>query len=115
MEKFTKIVCALKALVIVYLISTLFSGCFYRYYFDKRPCDQPGSSWASEDGTITFSVDESGAGYGSMVISGESIPIHIGIGPACQIGIYYDETNEYGAYWNIIEEWNGDFFYDDHF
>lgn len=80
-----KILITLSLILIVFI--TFFS-INYKAYFGKRPCDQPGTTWKSDDGNITFSIDELGAGKGWININDESIAIAVSIGPATGLDIY---------------------------
>ena len=96
------------------LISGMF-GCAYRSYYSKRPCDQPGSIWASLDGKITFRVDENGSCDGKMLIDGAYTDIHIAIGPATEFVIYHALLDENAVFSNPLEEWVGSFGYNSSF
>lgn len=87
----------------------ILSSCIYKSYYGKRPCDQIGSTWSSVDGSITFVVNENGSCNGKMLVDGEYIDIHLGIGPSVEIAIYHALTEESEVFGLPIEEWIGDF------
>ena len=39
-------------------------------YIGKRPCDAPGSEWKTLNGAISFTVDENGVGWGTVLDGG---------------------------------------------
>lgn len=51
---------------------------------------QPNTKWVSEDGTITFYVDENCVATGTMLIDGEEIEILLREGPlrSVELGVY---------------------------
>ncbi len=101
---------------IVIITSMLTSCLFYKSWFGKRPWDQPNTNWATEDNTITFSIDENGFGTGKIVIDGETVDIHIAKGDAIEIVIDPLENviGDY-VYGDSIEYWAGDFYRSDRF
>lgn len=48
---------------------------------DWKPNNQPNTKWSSEDGTITFYVDNNYKAIGTMSIDGEKIEIYMVCGP----------------------------------
>lgn len=101
---------------IVIITSMLTSCVFLKYWIGKRPCDQPNTNWATEDGTISFSIDENGNGTGKIVIDGETIDIDIGFGPATQIYISpLENVDGDHVYGYSIEYWTGDSYRSDRF
>lgn len=59
--------------VVLFIALTLYGMYIYRYE-GKRPSDQPGTEWISEDGSIKFYVDENLYATGSMNIKDTEIP-----------------------------------------
>lgn len=78
----------LVALSLLLVVSTVFVFAHYKAYLGKRPCDQPGTTWKSDDGNIIFSFDEFGAGTGWININDEWIAVAVAIGPATGIDVY---------------------------
>lgn len=108
MKKFKKFTIVFFITFIILFV--LYSVFFYKSYYGKRPCDQPYSQWISEDGQITFSIDENGAGTGVILIDNEKINIHIGIGPATEFKIYTLESVKGNVRTErFFEYWVGDF------
>ena len=67
-----KIIC----IVLILVMSFSLYGCFYRAYLGKRPSDQPGTEWVSEDGSIIMrSVDN--VVVGTMTFDDKVIDVHI--------------------------------------
>lgn len=99
----------LKVLLPVVVLLIMLSGCdevifkFYKPYLGKRPIDQPGSSWSSQEGTITFTVDEDSIGRGKMTVSGEEIEMCFITGLGVSIEISSPDMK------TIYEKWLGDF------
>lgn len=88
----------------------LLSGCFYKNWQGKRPCDQPNTKWIAKEKSITFTINESGSGRGIMMVNGKTIEILVAIGPATQIDIYpFENVHDKTVYGNYIESWAGDF------
>lgn len=118
-ENMKKKILFISSLILVIFISFIFTN--YKTYLGKRPCDQPGTVWKSDDGAITFSIDESGVGKGWIDIHGESVPIVVLIGPATGVDIYplssivqNNETMEvFGN--TCLEHWLGTFKKDSEF
>ena len=72
--------------LIVIMIFSICSGCTLPPILDyniiyKKPCGQPNTRWESEDGRISFTVDEKGRVTGCMSIDGEEIEISISYQP----------------------------------
>lgn len=102
--------------IVFTIIFVLYSIFIYKHGLGKRPCDQPYSEWISEDGQITFSIDENGAGIGNLTIDEETMEIYIAIGPAAEIHVYPLEVVEDNRITEMyIEYWIGDFWRDDKF
>lgn len=92
-------------LIIVLLIPFCISKCL-KEKVESRPCNQPFSKWMSEDGTISFEVNEKGAGYGTLTTADGIIDIYFATGSAKLIHIYRIID---GEHYELIEWWNGDF------
>lgn len=91
-----------------------FSGCVFPYqpWVGNRPCDQPGSTWRSEDGSISFTVEENGTGdgIGVMNIDDQEIDIIFGRGVTTDIYIYYADSRIGNTLTEPnFEYWVGDF------
>ncbi len=83
-----------KLLIVCFFLSVIYSGCYYKYYFGKRPCDQP-----------------EGAGAGYMEINGEKISVYVGIGPGKEMDLFSEqaiESQDIYPEWQY-EHWIGDF------
>ena len=102
--------------VVLFIALTLYGMYIYRYE-GKRPIDQLGRSWISEDGSIILNTDENQETTGSMTIDGVEIPflfvdgqgevIYIdSIEAKDRLGLYPEET---------YEKWIGDFIWKDKF
>ena len=60
--------------VVVFFIALALYGMYIYRYEGKRPSEQPGTEWISEDGSIKFYVDENLYATGSMNIKDTEIP-----------------------------------------
>jgi len=52
-------------------------GCFYRAYIGKRPSDQPGTEWISEDGSIIMRFVDGVGVVGTMTFDDKVIDVYI--------------------------------------
>lgn len=101
------------ALLLIILLAVLCTNCVkhtYKSYLGLRPCDNPGTQWASEDGDISFHINERTLGEGVMYNSGHSINICVIFDMA--VGIYvYDSANvsDTAAEGPIYEIWEGNY------
>lgn len=105
MKKYMKKICVIFAIA----ITLMQSGCIYKSWFGKRPCDQPNSEWISDDKSISFYIDQNGSGTGKMIIDKEPIDIHVAIGPATEINIYPLKETDDLTYGEYLEYWIGTF------
>ena len=104
--KIRKAICILIAFASMLLS---LSGCFYKSWLGKRPCDQPGTVWISEDKRITFWIED-GAGIGTIANDGKIINILFAIGMAADITVYPLENDQNGfVEMPYIERWSGSF------
>lgn len=87
------------------------TGCFYKNWIGKRPCDQPGTKWVSEDNRIQFSVDENQLAVGIMKIDKNEIEILFTNGPSIEVDIYSRAAIGRLDYYpeEHYEYWIGDF------
>lgn len=97
-------------IVVIILASVL---CLASCEYKNRPCDQPLTKWISEDGTISFEVNENGTGYGTITIPERTIAIEFNTGVANDINIY--RTTKDGTSIEMIEWWSARFIWDDRF
>ena len=98
------------AIVLSIYISITLSGChlLYKSWTGKRPCDQPDTSWISEDGSIYFHVGENI--IGTMQVDGENIDVYISMGLGATIRIYPLSSLQGNAVkGECFEEWIGKF------
>lgn len=75
-------------LSLLFIVTVAFVLTHYKSYLGKRPCDQPGTVWKSNNGAITFSIDDLGAGTGTINHNGETVDIAVEIGPATGLDVY---------------------------
>ena len=61
--------------VTVCIAFALYIRANYKYWYGIRPCDQPNTTWVSDDNQIVFTVGEDGKGVGTILHSGEEIEI----------------------------------------
>ena len=100
------------AIVLSIYISITLSGChlLYKSWTGKRPCDQPDTSWISEDGSIYFYVDEGHRSTGTMQVDGENIDVYVAMGLGATIRIYpLSSLQGNTVKGECIEEWIGKF------
>ena len=85
------------AIVLSICISITLSGChlLYKSWTGKRPCDQPNTSWVSEDGSIYFHVDKEQQATGEMIVNKERIQFVFVNGPGIEMRIYDIKSNEF--------------------
>lgn len=106
----------LKICALMLCVSFLLTGCtVFHTMGTKNPKKQPGSSWISEDGRVSFVVEENGSGTGILRADDEEIEIYLGIGVS-NIGVYYLENvsdNHVGG--PMVESWYADFDKSDRF
>ena len=70
------------SLISVVLLTLFFcTACMTPAKTEWKLCQQPNTKWLSEDGIITFCVDDSGKTTGTMQINGEEIEIYATEGP----------------------------------
>ena len=74
MKKVYKLMCCCATFFIIFIIAVVLYGVCINWYKGNRPCDQPGTEWVSEDGSIEIYVDENQYATGSMNIKGTEIP-----------------------------------------
>lgn len=96
--------------VAVLITVLLYALCIYQQRANM-PVRQSFTKWASEDGRIVFETDANGAGFGTMVVEGESLDIYFATGFG-DIGVYV--ITEEGRT-ELIEMWAGYFYRADRF
>ena len=69
-----KIIVGVAIFLLICLFGVVLYGMYINLYKGNRPCDQPGTEWVSEDGSIEIYVDENQYATGSMNIKGTEIP-----------------------------------------
>lgn len=117
MKKVYKLMCCCATFFIIFIIAVVLYGVCINWYKGNRPCDQPGTEWVSEDGSIKIHVDENQQATGSMNINGTEIPFILELGSGKmmwidsieakdRLGLYPEET---------YEKWIGDFIWEDKF
>ena len=117
MRLFEKIIVWVAIFLLICLFGVVLYGMYIYRYEGKRPIDQLGRSWISEDGSIILNTDENQETTGSMTIDGVEIPflfvdgqgevIYIdSIEAKDRLGLYPEET---------YEKWIGDFIWKDKF
>lgn len=72
-----KILCFITAFTI---ISIMISGCGLKLFAKNHPTTQPNTKWISEDGKISFCVDENGKATGKLIIDEKTIDIYVSMG-----------------------------------
>lgn len=103
-------------LLLCFMVTLNLSGCIYKSYYGKRPCDQPNTEWVSEDGTVYFSVNEKGRIEDGVLLFDDEIKVHVAIGPATEIDIYYlSDVYENHVSGFPFEHWVGYFIKDNEF
>ena len=112
-----KIIVGVAIFLLICLFGVVLYGMYINLYKGNRPCDQPGTEWVSEDGSIKIHVDENQQATGSMNINGTEIPFILELGSGKmmwidsieakdRLGLYPEET---------YEKWIGDFIWEDKF
>ena len=90
-----------------------------RWYHGKRPIDQPGSTWISEDSTITLIVSNEylGPDYLIIKVEDEMVTFEFTIGPSTQLIAYPIDAAEDGGISSdeIYEVWDGNYIFSDRF
>ena len=90
---------AISIIVCAVLVLSL-AGChgLLKLYAGKRPIDQPGYSWISEDGNIIIKVDENWKGTGVLYVGDDPVDFEYIHGPTTDMYIYLpDCRNSEGA------------------
>ena len=68
-------------ILVIILTLTTFTGCIARMRLSKNidnlPLKRPNTTWVSEDGSIVFTVFETGLATGTMTVEDETIEIYI--------------------------------------
>lgn len=107
-----------KLLVILICFVSVISllGCRYREYYGRTPCDQPNTTWISEDERIIIKIDANQQGIGNLILDDKKVDfIFITAGPTIylympeakdRLGLYPEEQYEY---------WYGEYKYDNQF
>ena len=62
--------------LVIYTVLMTFTGCITNTNDDYIPYRRPDTTWVSEDGTIVFTVSESGSGTGTMTVEDETIEFY---------------------------------------
>ena len=97
--------------VVVFFIALALYGMYIYRYEGKRPIDQPGRSWISEDGSIILNTDENQETTGSMTIDGVEIPFLFVDGQGEVIYIYSIDARNRDVLYpeDKYETWMGSF------
>ena len=74
MRLFEKIIVGVAIFLLICLFGVVLYGMYIYRYEGKRPSDQPGTEWISEDESIVIHVDKNNQSTGSMIIGGTEIP-----------------------------------------
>lgn len=61
--------------VLILLLPLTCCACAKYIRMELSPCQQLNTTWASDDGTITFTVGDDYRGIGKMMVDGETIEI----------------------------------------
>ena len=93
-------------LLIPYVLALRFLSPFFDFHYGKRPCDQPFSTWISEDKRIYFEVDEHGHGNGTLKTKDGVIDIYFFTNRWIEDKIYIyqvtaGENKKQIEYWSI--------------
>lgn len=92
---------------------SIFSCTIYRLVtLENIPVNQPLTKWMSEDETIYFETNESGAGYGTLMVNGQVFDIYFATGAGTSIDIYVIEEEKP---MRLIERWTGNFISEEKF
>lgn len=89
----------------------------YKSYLGKRPLDQPGTTWVSEDRSIVIHVGENHQGRGTIDLANGTIQFIYCDGLGVEIELYSIEAEgRLGLYpEERYESWRGNFARDDYF
>ena len=111
MRLFEKIIVGVAIFLLICLFGVVLYGMYIYRYEGKRPSDQPGTEWISEDESIVVHVDKNNQSTGSMTIDGVEIPFLFVDGQGEVIYIYsIDARNRDGLYpEDKYETWMGSF------
>lgn len=69
-----KVICVVIYITVILL---MFSGCQNPFNAERRPTGQINTKWVSEDGTISFYVDETANGIGTITVGDEIVNIYV--------------------------------------
>ena len=112
MRLFEKIIVWVAIFLLICLFGVVLYGMYIYRYEGKRPSEQPGTDWISEDGSIKFYVDENLYATGSMNIKDTEIPfIFSGEIRGERIHIYAIEAKGREGWYpeERYETWRGNF------
>lgn len=112
------------AILIVFILMFTLTACIgFRPYFGKRPCDQPGTTWVSEDHNVVFKYSTDFELNCFVMKDGRYVEFPVAMGPGTGITLFALEASpdaksgmfgENGIH-PECEYWEGDFWYSDHF
>jgi hypothetical protein len=97
-----KIVYAISLATIVILMLT---GCMTPRKLEWKPCSQPNTKWESEDGTITFYVDNNHQIFGTMNVGDELIDVYIAFGAERDTSMYIYPASAVDREKNVVYDW----------
>lgn len=64
--------------LLIVCITVVCCSCQNLFTYDWKPCNQPVTSWKSEDGSIEFSVpEEGGRAPGRMLVGGDTVEFYM--------------------------------------
>lgn len=107
------------ALFLIILLAVLCTNCVkhtYKSFLGLRPCDNPGTQWASEDGDISFHILESSLGTGVLRTAEQNINIYVSFDMAIGIKLYYIKDIRNNSIIGFpFETWEGNYTSDQSF
>ncbi len=88
-------------LILALALILMFGGCMTPQEFNWKPCNQPNTEWISEDGSISFFVDENCKAVGTMKVNDEIHDIGLYNEPQRGVGMHIYLSGEL----HVCEKW----------
>lgn len=107
----------IRSSIVVFCLSFLLTGCHTKEFELNAPINYVGTMWKSENGIISFQIDENHRAIGTLLTSEGPVDVYIMMYGSCEFSIFPIELKDATSipFDSMIEDWGADFYATDEF